>query len=184
MTHIDQSLHVRCPPDRARESLREMLLSDAESGAPHPLLLSVKIPWTGIELAKMVSVEYTITSGPTHIDEPIGIRWTPEPGGMYPSFDGELRVLEGRHAYSSILELVGHYAPPLGAIGSGFDAAVGHRIAEATIEHVLEGLASGIMASERIGTWERELSRLHEEEEARSHVRVVTATVVQVALPP
>lgn len=36
------------------------------------------------------------------------------------------------------LEIVGEYKPPLGAFGNAMDAAVGHRIAEASVHRLLE----------------------------------------------
>ena len=36
------------------------------------------------------------------------------------------------------LEIVGNYRPPLGSIGNAIDAAVGHRVAEASVHRLLE----------------------------------------------
>ena len=186
MAHVKESLHVHCPREIARELLCAMLLEGAPEGSPHPLLLAIKVPWTGIDLAKEVTVEYTVAAGAAHIDEPIGIRWTPVTGGMYPSFDGELRVLSGNHTYSSILELEGHYTPPLGVLGRGFDAAIGHRVAEATMKYMLEGFASGIMAEYRAEEWEEALLHVSDGADIRGHVQVVSVTskVEHLALPP
>ena len=38
------------------------------------------------------------------------------------------------------LELTGAYEPPLGALGKAVDAAIGHRIAEATVHRFLDDL--------------------------------------------
>ncbi len=177
---------MRCPSNTAREEVCEMLLGASESNAPHALRLSVKVPWTEIELAKDVSVEYTVATGPAHIDRPIGVRWKPLPGGIYPSFEGELSVLPGEHSDTSILQLEGHYTPPLGIVGAGFDAAVGHKVAEATVHHLLEGLASGIVAGYRAEKWQEMLSHLKDEAKTENRVRVVnvTAVVERLALPP
>jgi len=185
MAHVKESVHVHCPREVARELLCTMLLEGAPEGSPHPLLLAIKVPWTGIDLAKEVTVEYTVAAGTAHIDEPIGIRWKPLPGGVYPSFDGELRVLHSNHTYSSILELEGHYTPPLGVLGLGFDAAIGHKVAEATIKYLLEGFASGIMAEYRAEEWENVFSQVSGAN-TRSHVQVVSVTskVEHLALPP
>jgi hypothetical protein len=36
------------------------------------------------------------------------------------------------------LEIVGEYRPPMGVVGKAMDAAVGHRIAEASVHSFLE----------------------------------------------
>jgi hypothetical protein len=38
------------------------------------------------------------------------------------------------------IEIVGEYRPPLGVVGNAFDAAVGHRIAEASVKSFLENV--------------------------------------------
>ena len=108
------------------------------------------------------------------------------PGRDLPLFDGELRVLLGAHSYSSVLELVGHYTPPLGVLGMGFDAAIGHKVAEATMKYLLEGLASGIVARERTNEWQETASELNKGAELQRHVRVIKATCVveRAMLPP
>lgn len=42
------------------------------------------------------------------------------------------------------LEIVGEYRPPLGVVGNAFDAAVGHRIAEASVKTFLENVVEQI----------------------------------------
>lgn len=163
-----------------------MLLEGSRGEVPQALLLAVKVPWTGIELSKEVNVEYTVPAGLLRDDDPVGVRWKPTPGGIYPSFHGELHVLPGAHSYSSVLELVGHYTPPLGVLGMGFDAAVGHKVAEATMKYLLEGLASGIVARERTNEWQETASELSRGAELQRHVRVINVTCVveRAMLPP
>jgi hypothetical protein len=162
-----------------------MLLEESESNSPQPLLVTVHLPWADeIELAKVVDVEYTVASGPAHSDEPVGIRWAPSLGGIYPAFDGELRVREGDHADSSVLELLGHYTPPFGALGMRFDAAVGHKIAESTVKSLLQGFASGIVARNRISKLHDSLTELNELAKSENRVQVVKACmIVRPALP-
>ncbi len=40
------------------------------------------------------------------------------------------------------IEIVGEYRPPLGVVGNAFDAAVGHRIAEASVKSFLENVVA------------------------------------------
>jgi hypothetical protein len=42
------------------------------------------------------------------------------------------------------LELQGEYRPPFGAVGAALDAMVGHRVAEAAVERLLQDLLEQI----------------------------------------
>lgn len=44
------------------------------------------------------------------------------------------------------LDLIGEYEPPLGIVGSAIDAAVGHRIAEASVHHFVKDIAGFLRA--------------------------------------
>ena len=66
------------------------------------------------------------------------VEWAPETPGPFPLFRGEL-VVEGMDDYDSFrLLLTGDYTPPLGVVGKSFDAAVGHRVAQATAHDLLD----------------------------------------------
>jgi hypothetical protein len=42
------------------------------------------------------------------------------------------------------LEIVGEYVPPFGLVGNAIDATVGHRIAEASVHHLLDDVVEQI----------------------------------------
>ena len=42
------------------------------------------------------------------------------------------------------IEIAGEYRPPLGVVGNAIDAAVGHRIAEASVHRFLEDVVEQI----------------------------------------
>lgn len=66
------------------------------------------------------------------------IEWEAARGaGFFPHAVAELSVWPVT-AQGSRLELQGIYHPPLGVLGSAIDAAVGHRVAEATVAHLLD----------------------------------------------
>jgi hypothetical protein len=69
----------------------------------------------------------------------LDVSWTPKPAGAYPAFAGTLSVADEGAGWSRI-ELDGTYKPPFGLLGAAFDAAVGHRIAEATATELLAQL--------------------------------------------
>ncbi len=66
----------------------------------------------------------------------LDVSWRPKDGGPYPSFEGTLSVEDEGPGWSRI-EINGQYKPPFGVLGAAFDAAVGHRIAEATAAELL-----------------------------------------------
>ena len=141
MTKIYEFVRIQCPSILARTYIYESL--GAFSGWPLPLLaeLTVPIPGTSRELTKAVNVEY---EAPENLDDPWRVSWRPEPGGIYPSFEGVLTIVDADNARATILELEGQYEPPLGMAGAAFDAAIGHRIATATANRLLAGIAAEI----------------------------------------
>jgi hypothetical protein len=66
----------------------------------------------------------------------LDVEWKPKDGGPYPVFHGTLSVADEGAGWSRI-DLDGTYQPPFGLAGAAFDAAVGHRIAEATASELL-----------------------------------------------
>ena len=140
MTSIKQTLHLDCPYVRAKAYLHDALQAAALSRTPQLLHLSASLPGTGIELEKGVRVSYQPTVDPFHFDEPWIVDWTPEPGGRYPSFRGTLTVRADEDYTGAILELEGSYAPPMGAMGQVFDAALGRRIAGSTMRRLLSSI--------------------------------------------
>ncbi|HTS83441.1 MAG TPA: hypothetical protein VMH40_22780 [Myxococcaceae bacterium] len=65
--------------------------------------------------------------------------------GFFPTMEGTL----GAYALSPTetqLDLDGRYRPPLGSVGTAIDAAVGYRIAEATLLRLLGDVRAAIVA--------------------------------------
>jgi hypothetical protein len=75
-----------------------------------------------------------------------GVTWTPERGGPFPAFSGDLAIENADDYNTFYLVLRGTYAPPLGAVGAAFDAVVGHRIAQSTARNLLATIADSIEA--------------------------------------
>ena len=78
----------------------------------------------------------------------LALRWeaTGPGGGLFPALDADLIVMPTGDR-SSKLRLTGSYRPPLGALGSALDAAILHRVAQATVHAFLSRLAAGITAA-------------------------------------
>jgi len=85
-------------------------------------------------------VEITLTAKPAYPGYALfDVAWAPKDGGPYPTFHGTLSVADEGPGWSR-LEIDGTYAPPFGPIGAVFDAAVGRRIAQATLRELLAEL--------------------------------------------
>lgn len=143
MTHIYERHFLRCPYVRAREYLREALQNAADGKSVQSLPLRVPLPLVpGGTLQKSVLVRYERGKDPLHFDEPWNVYWTPEGGGPYPDFSGELAVRADESYRTAVLEISGDYAPPLGAMGRAFDMVLGAKIASSTAKLLLQQIAA------------------------------------------
>ena len=91
-------------------------------------------------LGKVVAVHLGIPEG-SNEDLVIPVSWEATgPSGLFPRFEGELRV-SALDPDRSELNLTGHYRPPLGRTGQALDDAVLARVAHATVRSLLRRLA-------------------------------------------
>lgn len=158
MTHIYERLFLRCPYVRAREYLREALEAAADGKSVQTLPLTAPLTFVPGTLEKNVLVRYERGSDPLHFDEPWNVYWTPEGGGPYPDFSGELTVRADESYRGALLELTGDYAPPFGAVGRAFDMVIGAKIASSTAKSLLRQIGDSME------------SRYHTEEAAKGNV--------------
>jgi hypothetical protein len=74
----------------------------------------------------------------------IALAWqATEHAHFFPTMDAQLSLWP-LTATETQLEILGSYDPPLGLVGDAFDAAVGHRIAEATVLRFLDDVVAQI----------------------------------------
>lgn len=158
MTHIYERLFLRCPYVRAREYLREALETAADGKSVQILPLTAPLAFVPGTLEKNVLVRYERGRDPLHFDEPWNVYWTPDGGGPYPDFAGELTVRADESYRGAVLELTGDYAPPFGAVGRAFDMVIGAKIASATAKTLLRQIAASME------------QRYRTEEAAKGHV--------------
>lgn len=144
MTHIYERLFLRCPYVRAREYLRLALESAADGKSEQTLPLTAPLSFVPGTLEKKVLVRYERGSDPLHFDEPWNVYWTPEGGGPYPDFAGELTVRADESYRGAMLELTGDYAPPFGAVGRAFDMVIGAKIASSTAKSLLQQIGASM----------------------------------------
>lgn len=141
MTHIYERLFLKCPYVRAREYLREALEAVADGDTVQTLPLTAPLTFVPGTLEKNVLVRYERGRDPLHFDEPWNVYWTPEGGGPYPDFSGEMTVRADESYRGAVLELMGDYAPPFGAVGRAFDMVIGAKIASSTARSLLQQIA-------------------------------------------
>lgn len=133
MTHVYERLYLNCPYTRAREYLRAELEDTAD-------FKTMQFAAFGL------LVRYRRGRDPLHFDEPWEVYWTPEDGGPFPDFSGEIAVrAEGKH-FGVMLEISGDYSPPFGAAGRVFDMAEGAKFASAASRALLRHLAERVEA--------------------------------------
>lgn len=140
--YVNQPYETVCAAlarEGALDVLRRATKSAATRGAS--LVAALRIEVAGIEIQKDVS----IAAGPmrkTRSSAVIPILWNAAHGsGWFPVMLGELRIYPLSPGETQ-LEIHGRYSPPLGAIGHVIDAAIGHRIAEASVHTFASDVAA------------------------------------------
>jgi CBS domain-containing protein len=131
----------------AGELVRRALGADRhETAVDGSLLVDLPGELAGIDMAKQVRVRTGVAhrSGSRLL---IPIEWRAEPARlMFPAFEGQLELEQQSSAHVQ-LSLVGSYRVPLGPVGGLADTAGLHRVAERTVEQVLQGVARELSAS-------------------------------------
>ncbi len=92
-------------------------------------------------MSKLVEVHVldVVTRGKSAV---LALRWqaTGPGGGLFPALDADIWLTPAGER-SARLSVVGVYRPPLGALGTGLDRAVFHRVADATVRSLLAHVA-------------------------------------------
>jgi hypothetical protein len=157
-TNVFERHLTDCPYARARAYLRESVEDTARKGRVTILPLTAALPFVPGALEKNVLVSYRPGQDPMRFDEPWQVHWTPEGGGPYPDFDGEITVRADESYRRAVLELRGEYKPPLGTFGQAFDLIIGSKIAARTARALLQEIARGME------------ERFNDEEDLKEHV--------------
>lgn len=127
MTHVSATVPLRTTLPRAAR----VLVREASS------VLGDEV---GVELRRGPAIRQRVTvdlRGPELGGD--ASRWALswEPVGhtvVLPAFSGSLEIREDEDGTTS-LQVAGSYRPPLGLVGVIVDGAIGHRVAEVSIEH-------------------------------------------------
>ncbi|HVA32991.1 MAG TPA: hypothetical protein VNG31_02510 [Candidatus Baltobacteraceae bacterium] len=129
MSHVCERVTIRFPYSKARTLLREFVESAIAAGTPQ--VVEFVLGAARSPLRKTVLLQYERGHDPLQFDERWNVSWTPQGGGPYPDFHGELGIGMSP-TRETILELTGDYVPPLGLLGETFDFVAGSRLAAAT----------------------------------------------------
>jgi len=138
MTHVCERMVIGCPYAAARDYLRERIQRAMAQTQPQIVRLTLSKRLESI-VHKDVELRYGEAIDPLRFDEPWAVHWSPLGGGLHPEFDGEIVVRLDR--LGTLLELCGHYVPPLGAPGAVIDLIAGSRIAGLTARALLRRIA-------------------------------------------
>jgi hypothetical protein len=139
MTQVKESIEVACPPLDAFECVRTHFY-ERNGFAPSSTPVTLKVPVRELTVDRQVSVSLS-THQAAGARRTFSISWDPN-GGPYPKFDGTLDFAAAGDGCAIVLE--GAYDPPLSFAGKAFDAAVGRRIATASIRAFLDMLGETI----------------------------------------
>jgi len=159
---VAESREVRCyeyvtvPYERVRELLRSAeaatIFTRATANAAdraRELLATLRLNVGPLEVGVDVRVQITaMTDDATAGGDPrtrLDFNWqATRSAGFFPTMEGTLSVYPLSPAETQ-LDLHGRYRPPLGSLGTAIDAAVGHRIAEATVLRLLRDVRTVII---------------------------------------
>jgi hypothetical protein len=143
--------YVNFPYERVRSVLTTDALAvfhaatRAATGRTHTLASALRVEIGGIEFGKEIELAVREKQqkgkekgGPmTRLEVDWKAARTP---GLFPLMKAELAIYP-LTATETQLDFSGHYEPPLGWLGTAVDAAVGHRIAEASVHRFVAEVA-------------------------------------------
>jgi hypothetical protein len=135
MTMIYAYETMLCPSERVPEFIADYLAGfGGGEHAPGKLPIRLQVG----DLIVEQDVEAQITPRPGILGYQLfDLTWKPENEALFPRFKGTLSAADEGGGFCR-LDLDGSYSPPLWPLGAAFDAALGHRIAEATVRDLLQ----------------------------------------------
>jgi hypothetical protein len=150
---LEAHVTLPMPADKAKSAVERALLGhalhrNAQCALNEGLdvLLDVLPARLPHGLSKAV-VAHTLPARQVGATAVIALRWeaTGPAGRFYPSLDANIGITRSDHL-TSVLSIVGSYAPPLGGFGAGLDRIALSRVAQATVEAFLHQLAAEALA--------------------------------------
>jgi hypothetical protein len=150
---VERTLAARTTVPTTLERVRQVLGRDREavigplvSTGPDQHLSALAVGSQTIT----TSHEVAVTVGPAQVEDDDRVRWSlrirpTAHEQVLPSLAGTLTAT--RHGSGTRLDLTGSYRAPLGAAGAFGDGVLGHRVARASADGFLSGLADRIAAA-------------------------------------
>jgi hypothetical protein len=107
------------------------------------LVASLSVDVSGMRISKDIAIEVNSireegerSARVTHVE----LEWkAADAPGLFPIMKGDLKIYPLSPTETQI-ELSGEYEPPLGPLGGAIDAAVGHRLAEASVHRFVHAV--------------------------------------------
>jgi hypothetical protein len=147
--------YVTVPYDRVRDLLRSdaagiftratATANDRARELMATLRLNVGPVEVGVDVRLQVSA---VTDEVTAVGDPrtrLDFTWQAvQSAGFFPTMEATLSAYP-LTPHETQLDLHGRYRPPLGTLGTAIDAAVGHRVAEATLLRLLRDVRTAVI---------------------------------------
>jgi hypothetical protein len=140
--------YVNAPYESVRAALSKDALAifrsatKAAAGRTHSVASALRVEIAGIELAKEIEISVKeVKEAPGSAVTRLELEWKAATApGLFPMMRAELAVYP-LTATETQLDFSGRYEPPLGWLGTAVDAAIGHRIAEASVHRFVSEVA-------------------------------------------
>lgn len=140
--------YVNAPYESVRAALSKDALAifrsatKAAAGRTHSVASALRVEIAGIEIAKEIEISVKeVTEAPASAVTRLELDWkAARAPGLFPMMKAELAVYP-LTATETQLDFSGRYEPPLGWLGTAVDAAIGHRIAEASVHRFVSEVA-------------------------------------------
>lgn len=144
--------YVNHPYERVRDALSGDALAvfqsatKAAASRAESIASQLRVDVGGVRVATdiKISVKNVEEKAPEALESPttkLQLEWEASKApGLFPLMKAELSIyaLTGTETQ---LDFLGHYEPPLGALGKAVDAVVGHRIAEVSVHRFVSDIA-------------------------------------------
>ena len=141
--------YVNAPFERVRAALAKgastvfRSATQAAAGRTHSVASALHVEIAGIEFGKEIDIsvqELEREPSVTNITR-LQLEWKAvKAPGLFPLMKGQLAIYPLTTTETQ-LDFSGRYEPPLGWLGAAVDAAVGHRIAEASVHRFVTEVA-------------------------------------------
>lgn len=133
MTAVHQVVDLRCPASAAPEYVVACYHRRQQRNGR--AVFTIGLPLSDVLVQREVEAQFLQLGSAT--GDAFQVSWEAAGGGPYPKFTGTIAFHHGK-TESCTMQLRGSYEPPGGLLGKAFDAAVGQRIAERSIETFLQ----------------------------------------------